>query len=411
MKINIIGGGIVGQFIAYFLSKTDHDISIIDDNPKMPPASVGNCGLVSPSHLMPLNSWTNIWATLKCIGKKDAPIAFTPQFDTTFIQWMLSFISHCRNRAIQQIIPARHQLLQLSSALYKEFFEKETTTCEWNDGGVYYVCNTRKGLSTLTHEVNLLNKYHLPASLLSSKELLHIFPSLRKDIVLGGAVYETDGWLNPLQLLSDVKAMNQKKGVKFVNSRVIDFQIEKRKIQSVLCKDQSFTADKFILAAGAQSILLSKKLKVNIPIIPGKGYNLTSNTHIQGQPKAPVYMLEKKVVATPWKNALRLGSTMEFSGFNLDLNPHRLDALYKAMNTYFDIVLDKSNFTSWSGWRPMTPNELPLIGYSSQYSNLIYATGHGMLGLSMAPATGYLVQQIVADNYPDIMFLLKNDKY
>ena len=98
----------------------------------------------------------------------------------TFIQWMLSFISHCRNRAIQQIIPARHQLLQLSSTLYKEFFEKETTTCEWNDGGVYYVCNTRKGLATLAHEVNLLNKYHLPASLLSSKNYYIFFRLLEK---------------------------------------------------------------------------------------------------------------------------------------------------------------------------------------------------------------------------------------
>ena len=129
---------------------------------------------------------------------------------------------------------------------------------------------------------------------------------------------------------------------------------------------------------------LANLLGIRLNMIPGKGYNLTTNKPIVNQPKRPIVMVEKMVVATPWETGFRLGSTLEFSGFDLSLNDRRLQALRNAASDYLNIDLKDVEFTPWAGWRPMTSNSLPLIERTAKYKNLILATGHGMLGLSMA---------------------------
>ena len=106
-------------------------------------------------------------------------------------------------------------------------------------------------------------------------------------------------------------------------------------------------------------------------------------------------MMEKKVVATPWDSGFRLGSTMEFMGYNLELEDHRLSALKLAAKTYLKTDITGKEHSSWTGWRPMTSNDLPIIESSKKYRNLVFATGHGMLGLTMAPVTGQMVNELI----------------
>lgn len=134
---------------------------------------------------------------------------------------------------------------------------------------------------------------------------------------------------------------------------------------------------------------------IDINMVPGKGYNLTFTHPLKNQPKRPIYMFDKKVVATPWSSGFRLGSTMEFSGYDLQLNEKRLQALKNAAHEYMELEIDESHADPWTGWRPMISREYPYIERSKKYSNLVIATGHGMLGLSMAPATGTMANQLI----------------
>lgn len=399
-KVLIIGGGIIGQFSAYYLSKAGHDVSIFDDNSTMSPASEGNCGLVTPSHIIPLNSIGAILQGIKWLGKKDAPLKIRPQLSSSFISWFISFIKYSSTSSIEKAIAIRHELLQQSFKLYEDFFSTESNTAEWNKGGLLYACRNEKSMKEFMHEVEKHKELNMKSRILSEEEVYSEEPLL-KDGIIGGALMEMDAWMNPGQLLQDLKRINEENGVNYVYEKVDIINREASKITGITTENGTYHADDYILCAGANSTLLAKKLNISLPVIPGKGYNLTAKSKKKKQLKRPIYMAERKVVATPWQNGLRLGSTLEFTGYDLSLNQKRLDALKVAAKEFIDIDVDQMEFTPWAGWRPMKNNGIPIIERSSDCTNLIIAAGHSILGLSMAPGTGFIVNELVATSTSD----------
>ena len=393
-KVLIVGGGIVGQFSAYYLTKAGHEVTIIDDQPAMAPASAGNCGLITPSHILPMNSWGTLIQGLKWLGKKDAPLSIKPQFDGPFLSWFASFIWHCNKKSVSRATSMRHQFLQESWSLYEQFFQEEQTTSEWSKGGLLYVYKSEKGMKSLKHEYDALQANNLSSRMLTKNELIEIEPQINEDAI-GGAMFECDGWLKPGQLLLDIKEINIRSGVNFIKGKVTSFNEMNGTIKGAIIDGQEVTGDYYMLAAGAQSVYLAKPLGIDLKMIPGKGYNLTVNLPQANQPMHPIYMVERKVVATPWETGFRLGSTMEFTGFDLSLNSERLEALKRAASEYLRMNINDIEFTPWAGWRPMTSDSCPVVKPADKYKNLILATGHGMLGLSMAPATGARVRKLL----------------
>jgi D-amino-acid dehydrogenase len=127
---------------------------------------------------------------------------------------------------------------------------------------------------------------------------------------------------------------------------------------------------------------------------PGKGYSITIRRP-DPCPTTPLVLAEPSMAVTPWPSGLRLGGTMEFSGYDSTLRRKRLDALYRGGRRFLRGDLNREVFERWCGWRPMTPTELPIIDRVPRLENLIVATGHGMMGVSMAPATALLVRALV----------------
>ena len=390
----IVGGGIVGQFSAYYLAKAGHEVTIVDDQPSMAPASAGNCGLVTPSHILPVNSWKTLFQGLKWMGKKDAPLSIKPQFSFAFISWFLSFIWHCQDRYVGLSVRHRHELLQESWQAYQNFFQEEAPDVNWTHTGMLYPCMTEQGLDSVRNEVDVLHENGLAARMLSKEEMRALEPSIQPNII-GGAIYECDGSLKPYVLLQSVREINERLGVKQTHGTAIRFTTSGRNITGLELEGGTLEADEYLIAAGAKSVFLTRPLGIPLNLIPGKGYNLTVQTTIENQPKYPIYMTEKRVVATPWKDAFRLGSTMEFTGYDLSLNAARLEALKHAAEEFLQVDVQNIEFEPWAGWRPMTADGLPSIERTRKYTNLIVATGHGMLGMSMAPATGNRVAAII----------------
>ena len=380
--------------LTYYLSKAGNEVSIIDDGPEMTPASEGNCGLITPSHIMPLNSIHAIFQGVKWLGKKDAPLKIRPQLSLTFISWFFNFIKYSRTDAVKKATLARHKLLLSSFHLYEAFFKDEPSHSEWNTDGLLYVCTGKKSLDHLAKETEEHRKFNMKSRILDEVEVKSEEPLL-KDNIVGGVLMEMDNWLNPTQLLKDIKKINKANGVRYYSEKVNSFHLKNSGIHSVTAEKNRHHADEFLLCAGANSVLLAKKLNIKLPIIPGKGYNLTTKHGQTIDMKRPLYLSERKVVATPWSNGFRIGSTMEFVGYDLKLNQNRLEALKNATNEYINIDLDSFEFTPWAGWRPMKDDGIPIIERNDKIKNLIIATGHGMLGLSMAPATGHIVNELI----------------
>lgn len=395
-KVVVLGGGIIGQFCAYYLQKSGNQVTIVDENHSMPPASAGNCGLITPSHIAPLNTWSTLLAGLKWLGKKDAPLSIKPQLNTAFIKWFLSFTWNCRQVSVEKSTRIRHELLQSSWKLFEAFFAEHNTHSEWKSEGLVYVCQSSQCWNQVKDEVDLISHLGMDGNVLDKDALLALEPTI-SDKVIGGAIMNVDGWLKPQQLLKDVKRINEDSGVEFIEAKIDSISAVQNSIQKIELEHGHIAADEYVLCAGARSSQLARTIGIGIPVIPGKGYNLTVDEPLPKQPTRPIYMVERKVVATPWETGFRLGSTMEFSGYDLSLNKRRLEALKRAANEYLDMDFGTVQFQPWAGWRPMSPDGIPIIERSTKYSNLVIATGHSMQGLSMAPATGHMVDQIVSE--------------
>ncbi|MEM9410488.1 MAG: FAD-dependent oxidoreductase, partial [Planctomycetota bacterium] len=169
----------------------------------------------------------------------------------------------------------------------------------------------------------------------------------------------------------------------------------------VRAKQNFIEADTFVVAAGALSPFLNEHLGCRLPIQPGKGYSLTMPTS-GGVPEIPMILEQHRVAITPMNDRYRIGSTMEFAGYDESINPKRLDLLRRSAEIYLKDNLSEPVIEKWFGWRPMTWDGVPVIDRSPAMKNVWIAAGHNMLGLSMAPATGKLVQELIDKDEPHL---------
>jgi D-amino-acid dehydrogenase len=160
-------------------------------------------------------------------------------------------------------------------------------------------------------------------------------------------------------------------------------------------------AREIVLALGAWSPALGRELGIAIPVQPGKGYSITYERPAVC-PRIPLTLKERSVCVTAWADGYRLGSTMEFAGYDSSLNRHRLDALVRGASEYLIEAEGPRRVEEWYGWRPMTWDDLPIIGRAPRYANLTLATGHGMLGVTLSAITGLLVSEIVCGRPPSV---------
>ena len=398
----IIGGGIIGLMSAYYLSKKGASVTILDKGPKQQASSHANCGLISPSHIMPLNNISLIFKSLGMLFKKDAAFKIKPQADWQFISWLVGFLAKSLPSAIQSGTQARLSLLLSSAGLYKELIEQEKLQCNWSEEGILFVFKTKRAFDEYQKTDNYTKRFDIHAEPISGKALYDKEPALKED-VHGAWFYDIDSWLKPDEIVNAMTDYILSKGGRIEhNTEVVDFEIQSGKITSVVDKNgNKWISDKYLLATGAWSPILSKNLGFRIPIIPGKGYSMTMKSP-EICPKVPCIMMEKKVVATPWEGAYRLGSTMELAGYDDGLNEVRLDALKKGAKEYLKEPYSEDIYEKWWGWRPMTYDGLPIIDKSPKQSNLWLACGHSMVGMSMATGTGKLISEILYGEKPHI---------
>jgi D-amino-acid dehydrogenase len=202
--------------------------------------------------------------------------------------------------------------------------------------------------------------------------------------------------------MKDLKRILVNRNIAIVEqAEVTGFRTNNSRAIAAVTNLGTFAAEQFVVATGAWTPLLGESLGCRIPIQPGKGYSVTIR-HPSGGPSIPCFFEEAKVVATPWPSGLRFGGTMEFTGYDESLNRHRLEALLQASQRYLKRMDLSGIEEEWCGWRPMTPDGLPIIGPSPRLKNVMIAAGHNMEGISMAPGTGKLVAEILSGDNPHI---------
>lgn len=397
----IIGGGVIGLACARQLLEEGRSVQLIERQDFGAGASHGNCGLVTPSHALPLNQPGALRRVIGWALRPGSPVAIRPRLDLGMIGWALRFLRSSRREGMERSVAGRAELLHLSRRLYDDWMADLGEACEWEALGLLMVFADPRSCEAEEAHHELLAAHGVTAQMLSRDELLAKEPAL-KDELAGGAWYSQDAHLRPDRLVAALARDVEARGAQItLGAEVTGFEFRGTRLAAVTTSIGAFVADQVVVAAGAWSGPMARQLGVSLPMQPGKGYSLTCQR--PGVcPTQPMILEEVAMGVTPWASGLRLGGTLEFAGFDESLRPERLQLLRDAARGYLRELPAVGGAEEWCGLRAMTPDDLPVIDRIPRWDNALIATGHGRLGVSMAPGTGRLVADLITGKEPTV---------
>ena len=398
----ILGAGVIGLSCAWQLLRAGRSVRVIDRLGPGAGSSHGNCGTITPSHAPPLAEPGVIAKALRWMWQADAPLYIKPRWDPALWSWLLRFARQCRAAEVERVGAHRARLLLRSQALLESFLAETGIDCEYRSEGLLYVFRDAASLDEYAALPAQLAALGLRAELIDAATVQQLEPALRPNLA-GGLLHAQDAHLRPDRLVAglaeQVRALG---GIIDAPAEAVGFERQRGRIVGAWLRDgRRMLAGETVCALGAWSPQLLRQLDLAVPVQPGKGYSITY-TRPQHCPQRPLVLKERSVCVTTWGSGYRLGSTMEFSGYDDSLNEQRLGALERAAQEYLQEPLGAQVQERWHGWRPMTPDDLPLICAAPGLQGLWLATGHGMLGVSMSAATGLLIRQLLTGEAPDL---------
>jgi len=401
-KTIIIGGGVIGAATAYYLAKSGRAVTIVEGGEFGRGCSHANCGLVSPSHVLPLAEPGAVGKTLRMMLQRNSPVSVKPRFDPALWKWLAAFARQCKPNLMLRAALAIDPLLRRSREMYEELIAKELSDCEWQADGALFVYKSSEPFEKYAKADKLIQEQvGLAAERLSEHELLELEPSLKPGLA-GGWRYEIDAHLRPNKLMNAWRKTLTDLGVEIVEQTTVTrLRVEGDVAVSLETANGSYDTANVVVAAGYRTPEFARQLGGKIPIQPGKGYSLTMDRPAVC-PQMAVHFVEHKVVATPFASGYRLGSMMQFNGNDTRLDQKRIELLKNVAGFYLHEPTHETVQEEWTGLRPMMYDGIPLIGRSVKLRNAYIAGGHGMLGLSMAPATGRLISEMINEEEPFI---------
>jgi len=397
----IIGGGVIGLACAHYLTEQGIQVRIIEKNKIGKGSSHGNCGLLYFSDIKPLCSPGTVSHEIARTLMGTSPLYIKPSFDIKRLLWLLRFAGKCTSTHMKQSAADKYDFLIYSMNLFTTLFEQNKLNCDFERKGVLTLFNEKKNFNAYGELNAFLEPYDLAAQKLGIDDLQKLEPAV-SDKIAGGWLNTNDWHLRPDALMSSWRKLLSQKGVIMEEDcQMTEFRTNGSKISGVNTNKGEFTANNFVMAAGAWTPLTLKQLKLDLPVQPGKGYSITMER--PGLcPDHPCILYEKNMVVTPWNSGYRLGGTMEFSGYSDSLNEKRISKLMSGAAGYLKDPIGNPVTEEWTSLRPMTYDDMPIIDRSPEQENLIIATGHGMLGLTLATGTGKIVCDLLYGNKPEI---------
>jgi len=401
----ILGSGVVGASSAYYLAQKGWRVTLIDRAAFGRGSSHANCGYVCPSHVFPLCKPGAIASTLPLILRKNAPFAIRPRLDFSLFSFFTQFARNCREDLATETSYALHDLLQSGKRCYEEIIAAEKIDCEYTALGCLFVYLNHHHFDAFAATNDIIReRFGFGAVRVDGRELAAMEPTLR-DGLAGAWLFREDAHIRPDQFMAGLRTALERKGVTIrEHCEAIAISGNARAATTVETTHGPIRADAFVVATGAWTPLLEGSLGIRLPIQPGKGYSLTMPRPAHC-PTYPMVFEEHRVAITPFRTGYRLGSTMEFAGYDDSIPPQRLQLLRDGARHYLrhpdEVAQANGQSTeSWYGWRPMTPDGRPFIDFAPKFRNVLIAAGHNMIGMSTGPGTGKLAAEMLAGEDP-----------
>ncbi len=395
-EVLVIGAGVIGVAVAHALAERGRRVTTIDAGEVGQGSSYGNAGLAVPSHAVPLANPGALRNGLKWLLDPESPFYVQPRFDLALWSWLWRFRAASNEQQVARGLTVLRDLLLAGRELFDTLTALPEMRCGYTQDGTLWVYRTRAGLAEAVEEAEMLEEVGLHVERLDEAGVQAMAGSVRPGVA-GGIWFAQDGHMDPFLFVERLRARAESLGVEFAEkTECIGFETKGGRVHRVLTTKGDFDPETVVLATGSWSPAVARGLGLRLPVQPGKGYSLTYERPASCPP-LPVVLGEARVVATPMGGNLRLAGTLEMVGMDESINRQRVGAIRRAANRYLTGLEDMELEETWRGLRPCTPDGLPLLGRSAKWENLIVATGHAMLGLSLAPVSGEIVARLADD--------------
>ncbi len=392
----IIGGGVVGLLSALELSRRGESVTVLERGEPGGACSKGNLGWIVPGQSDPLAAPGLVRTSIRWMLRGDSPLYFHPAALPRLAGWLWHFSRRCNSTDFEHGIAALASLNRTTLDHY-EALSREGVAFEMHRSRLLMVSVDESAIDHAHEDFDELARagYERPERL-TAEEARAIEPAL-SPAVSGGLLYAEERHVRPETLCAGVATHLATRGVSIRSGvEVSSVERQRDRLSAVVTNEGAIEADRFLIAAGAWSSALARKCGFHLPVQAVKGYSITLQTPTI-RVNHPIHFENPEAACTPFDGALRIGGTLEFSGINTRLDPRRVAAIRRAAERYLPGVFDSDAGEEWVGMRPVLPDGLPAIGLAPGLENVYVATGHQMLGITLAPATAHAIAQLITE--------------
>lgn len=391
----IIGAGVVGLMTAYSLFKAGRSVTIIDEFDITDGTSFGNAGLLSAFDKTPLSSPGIVYETIKLMLKGESPVNIHPTLDLKILKWLYFFVKNANENRLKRTLALFEKYGEKTLALYKQMQIDDGLDFDFHHDGMLSVFTEQKSFDKKIKNYNFVDNERF--EILNTIKIKEYLP-LGNEKIKGAILFKRNAHLDPKRVMIELKNYLSKNGVEFIlKEKITDIKFKDKKVEKIISSlNNKYEAETYILCTGYQTLLANIR-KQELIMTPAKGYSLTFNMPKELKPKTTTLFADLFIAMTPRKDDVRITSKLEIGSKNKSVVQKQINSIKENFQKY-TIPFEMQNIVEWTGFRPLTPNDMPLIGRDEEYKNLIYGMGLGWLGMTFAPSVGEILKEIIVNN-------------
>ncbi len=406
MRIVVLGGGVVGVTTAYQLQRDGHEVVLLERNPEVASrASWGNAGMIAPGHSFVWSSPRAPIILAKSLMLKDQALRFRLSADPRLYAWTWGFLKECTAAKARRNTLLKHRLAAYSQKVLDEVVADEAIDYDRNTRGILYFYRDQKALDSGVEHMKLLESDGQAIKVLTRDQVIALEPGLShaRETIAGAILCPTDETGDCAKFTRALAARIVERGGAIVTGATVEeLTSDGDRVTQASTNRGPFSGDAYVLALGAESPILARKLGLRLPIYPIKGYSLTIPIGAAKSPPTIACLDEHNLVAiSRFGDRLRITATAEFAGYDASHKPSDFAFMKRVTQELFPDGAEYDRAEMWAGLRPMTPTNLPLVG-QRRFKNLVLNCGHGHIGWTMSHGSARIAADLIAGRAPAI---------